>query len=227
MADRLDRGLAIGGRSRCSACGSTLRLLDVFPLVGYAVNGGRCRACRAPIPVRHPLVETLGGLLWVAAFLIHGWTWDLPVALVSITVLLSASLSDIATKTVHDGVWIAGLVALAAIRIADGSFLAHLFAAALLFGLLYLIALIAGRVMRREALGGGDVKLFLFVGFVLTWDAGILALFLGALFGSVFGAFGRRRGAELPFVPFLSVGVLIAQAYGADLIAWYLRLLGR
>ncbi|MFA5007034.1 MAG: prepilin peptidase [Candidatus Izemoplasmatales bacterium] len=227
VAARLDRGASIGGRSRCPACGTTLSLFDVFPLFGFALRGGRCRHCHAPIPIRHPIVETIGGALFVGAYLFYGFTWELAAAAIAIVVLLSATLSDLATKSVHDRVWLIGLIPLLAVRIADGSFLAHLLSAAVLFTLLYLFALIGTKVLKKEALGGGDVKLFVFIGFVLTWDEGILALFLAALAGVTFGLLRKRRGAELPFVPFLFAGVLVAQAVGADLIAWYLGLLGR
>ncbi|MCK7492329.1 MAG: A24 family peptidase [Comamonadaceae bacterium] len=82
------------------------------------------------------------------------------------------------------------------------------------------------KLLKKEALGGGDVKLFLFIGFVLTWDTGLLSLFLASFAGFAFGILRERKDAELPFVPFLFAGVLIAHFAGADLIAWYLRLLG-
>jgi prepilin signal peptidase PulO-like enzyme (type II secretory pathway) len=203
-----------------------LRLIDVYPLIGYLVNRGKCRFCDNRIPVIHLLVELLGGLLFAVSFLIFGGTVEFAVALVAIVVLLCATLSDIETRIVYDRVWIAGLIPLAALRIIDGTFLPHLLSAGLLFVVMLLLAMAGEKLLRKDALGGGDVKLFLFIGFVLTWDTGLLSLFLSSLLGFAFAILRKRKGAELPFVPFLFAGVLIAHFAGADVIAWYLRLLG-
>jgi len=226
VAYRLARGESIGGKSRCPSCGRDLGLIDILPLFGYAVNRGRCRFCKAPIPILHPLVETIGGLLFAASYLVFGWSIELFVSFLSIVVLLSLSLSDAETRMVYDRVWIAGLVPLVGLRIADGTIWSHLFSAGLLFAVMYLLAVGGEKLLKKEALGGGDVKLFLFIGFVLTWDTGLLSLFLASFVGFAFAILRKRKDAELPFVPFLFAGVLIAHFAGADLIAWYLRLLG-
>jgi len=226
VADRLPKGETIGGKSRCPVCGHDLRLLDVLPLLGFAVNRGTCHFCKTPIPRSHPLIELLGGLLFAASYLVFGWTLELAASCIAIVVLLCESLSDIASKTVFDRVWIAGSIPLIVIRIIDGTILSHLFAAGLLFAILYLFAWIGEKILKKEALGGGDVKLFLFIGFILTWDAGLLALFLASFLGFLFGIFRNRKGLELPFVPFIFAGVLFAHFAGAEIIAWYLRLLG-
>jgi leader peptidase (prepilin peptidase)/N-methyltransferase len=55
--------------SRCPHCGQGLRWFDNVPVLGYAALGGRCRACRAPISARYPIVE----LITMAVFLLHYW----------------------------------------------------------------------------------------------------------------------------------------------------------
>jgi len=37
------------GRSACPACGHTIAARDLVPIVSWALLGGRCRACAAPI----------------------------------------------------------------------------------------------------------------------------------------------------------------------------------
>src|SRR5947209_12702412 len=53
---------------RCLTCCQPKRWLDCLAVVGYALSGGRCRACRAPTPLRDPVVELLTGVLFVALF---------------------------------------------------------------------------------------------------------------------------------------------------------------
>ena len=47
--------------SHCPSCGGAIAPHDNVPLVSYALLKGRCRACRAPISLRYPLVELANG----------------------------------------------------------------------------------------------------------------------------------------------------------------------
>jgi len=224
---RLPKHETLMGKSRCPACSHDLRLLDVFPLVGYLVNGGRCHFCKAKIPFSHLLVELLGGGLFLVSFLHFGFTWELPAAGILATVLIIETVSDITYRVVIDRVWIAGAVVLVMLRIVDGTFFMHLLAMAILTAFMLLAAVVGKAAFKKEALGGGDVKLFLFFGWCLTWSEGLLAIFLASLFGFLWGtAIRKNRQKEIALVPFLATGVLIAYFWGSDLIAWYLHLLG-
>jgi prepilin signal peptidase PulO-like enzyme (type II secretory pathway) len=71
-ADRLPRGESvIRPRSHCRACGRQLNTVDLIPVVGYLLRGGRCATCRTPIGVGAPLVEGACGacmaipLMWL------------------------------------------------------------------------------------------------------------------------------------------------------------------
>ena len=43
--------------SRCPGCGRQLAWWENIPVAGYIALRGRCRTCRAPIGVRHLVVE--------------------------------------------------------------------------------------------------------------------------------------------------------------------------
>jgi leader peptidase (prepilin peptidase)/N-methyltransferase len=51
---------ALRGRSHCVGCHRTLRWHELVPIASYAVQGGRCRVCRAEIG-REALVVELAG----------------------------------------------------------------------------------------------------------------------------------------------------------------------
>jgi len=227
VAERIPRHETLLGRSRCPHCGGTLRLLDVFPILGYVVNRGKCRHCSQKIPLSYLLVEVGAGILFATAFAFLGWTPELGVALVMIVVLLTESLSDLRSKTVIDRVWIIGTVPVLVLRVVQGEIGIYLLSAAILFSLLFLIAWLGGMILKKEALGGGDVKLFVFIGLCLTWSEGLLALFLASLFGSVAGIVMKKKGKEqIPLVPFIFLGSLLAFFAGEAVIDWYLHLLG-
>ena len=67
-ADRLPRGESIvSPRSHCRSCGRELNVVDLLPVVGYAIRGGRCATCRTAIGASAPLVEAVSGGLMLAA----------------------------------------------------------------------------------------------------------------------------------------------------------------
>jgi leader peptidase (prepilin peptidase) / N-methyltransferase len=69
-ADRLPRGESvIRPRSHCRACGRQLNTLDLIPVVGYLLRGGRCATCRAPIGLASPVVEGVSGCFMAVALI--------------------------------------------------------------------------------------------------------------------------------------------------------------
>jgi len=53
------------GRSRCSHCHKTLRFYELFPILSFFAQAGKCRSCRARLSWQYPLVELLAGLVFV------------------------------------------------------------------------------------------------------------------------------------------------------------------
>jgi prepilin signal peptidase PulO-like enzyme (type II secretory pathway) len=74
-ADRLPRGESvIRPRSHCRRCGRVLNAVDLLPVLGYALRGGRCATCRTPIGVAAPIVEAVsGGCVLVAIVWLGLW----------------------------------------------------------------------------------------------------------------------------------------------------------
>ena len=62
-ADRLPRGESLlTPRSHCRSCGRVLNVIDLLPVAGYFIRGGRCATCRTSIGPSAPLVEAAAGL---------------------------------------------------------------------------------------------------------------------------------------------------------------------
>ena len=225
LAMRIPGKESILGRSYCPKCHHQLKLIDVIPLVGYLINKGRCRDCKEEIPIIYPLLEILGGILFLGAYLLYGFSLTFAVSIIFISVLIIESISDIERMIVIDRIWMIGLSLLLLIRIIEGKLLIYLISSILLFSVLYLISYFGSRFYKREALGGGDIKLYLFIGFVLTWEQGLLSLFLASFFGLIFGFLRTRKDHTIPLVPFIFMGVILSFIFGNQLIDWYLNLL--
>ncbi len=67
-ADRAPRGESlVRPGSHCRSCGRRLNALDLLPVVGYAVRGGRCATCRVAIGASAPMIEMVSGGLMIVA----------------------------------------------------------------------------------------------------------------------------------------------------------------
>jgi leader peptidase (prepilin peptidase) / N-methyltransferase len=227
IAVRIPNQESIKGRSHCDACHHQLRWMDVIPILGYLINKGKCHYCKSKIPICHLFLELLGGLIFMTSFLIYGFTLEFIIVIVMISVFMVESISDIKYNIVIDRIWMIGLVPLVVIRIIENSFFTHLLSAAILFTLLYSTAFISQKITKKEALGGGDVKLFIFIGFLVTYQLGILTLFLASLLGLIYGMIKYRdKHNGIPLVPFIFIATIIVYFYGQDFVNWYFGLLG-
>ena len=73
VADRVPAGKSlIYPPSHCFSCGRKLEARDLVPVVSYLVLRGRCRYCKARIPVRSMLVELAVGLLFAIVAIFWG-----------------------------------------------------------------------------------------------------------------------------------------------------------
>ena len=70
VIDRLSTGRSIVyGRSYCEGCKKTLKAYDLLPIVSYLILRGKCRYCKAKIPVRILIVETLSAIIFASIYL--------------------------------------------------------------------------------------------------------------------------------------------------------------
>lgn len=78
-------------------------------------------------------------------------------------------------------------------------------------GLVWLVRIIGERVMRREAMGFGDVILMAMIGSFMGWQATILVFFVAPLCALVAVAitFVFRRSNEIAYGPYLSMAALL------------------
>ena len=72
-ADRVPRGESVvRPRSRCRSCGRLLNFVDLIPVAGYLIRGGRCATCGVRIGASSPLIEALCALSMLMAISLLG-----------------------------------------------------------------------------------------------------------------------------------------------------------
>lgn len=77
-------------------------------------------------------------------------------------------------------------------------------------GMLF-VAWAGEKAFKKEALGGGDIKLVSAFGAYLGWDGLLSSLLFGSMLGGLVGVTlivigKKKKGETLPFGPFLSIG---------------------
>jgi leader peptidase (prepilin peptidase)/N-methyltransferase len=231
LAWRVPRGQSwVHGRSRCPGCGHVLGVLDLFPVLSWAFNGGRCRHCRTSVSPRYPLTELACALWALAAWQRMGLSPAFPLVAIWGFLLVALFLIDLDFKLLPDALTFPGtLVGIAAALLGAGARHA-MFGMLLGAGLLWLVAEIYYRVRRIEGLGGGDVKLAAMFGAVLGGPLAVLTIFLAAFAGSLVAAVMMARGradgrTELPFGTFLAPAAMVSFLWGDVAVRWYTGLL--
>jgi leader peptidase (prepilin peptidase)/N-methyltransferase len=87
--------------------------------------------------------------------------------------------------------------------------------------------MVMDRVLGRDSLGGGDIKLFALTGLYLGLIGTLFALLLSAVLGLVFALLlKKRRSQAFPFGPAIAAADALMLLFGDGLVSWYLGLLG-
>jgi leader peptidase (prepilin peptidase)/N-methyltransferase len=229
---RVPLGVDIWQRSACPRCHARVRWYHNVPLVSWVWLRGRCADCGGPIAVRYPIVELVAGL--VTAFAV--WRWGLGWTAVSATVfayvLLVLALIDVDHRILPNVITLPGTLVGLALSLVDPqiAWWDALLGAFLGGGVLYGVAWLYLKLRGIEGMGMGDVKMMLLVGAFVGWQGTFMTIFIGSLLGTVVGIAaivlrGRDWGYALPFGTFLAVAAFLVDAWGPEIVHWYLHTL--
>lgn len=242
---RLPQGKSIiFPRSHCPHCRKTLLWYDNIPFVSYILLRGRCRHCHQVISFRYFVVEFLTALLFLSILLKFGLSRELFIYLVFISSLVIATFTDFDHRIIPDVVTYPALVLGLILSTAYPSlqrsiyqwskvcttsgegFLASLIGALSGGIFLYSIGILGKKTFKKEAMGGGDVKLLAMIGAFLGWQLVALTIFISALSGSIAGIIIKLKREEsyIPYGPYLALGAVISLLWGRELINWYLHI---
>lgn len=215
--------------SRCPACGTPIAWHDNVPILAWLWLGARCRACRAPISARYPLVEALTAVLFGAAALRFATPIDLAAALCLLAALVAITFIDLDHRIIPNEISLPGVpvgFVFGALRSSVGpvdSALGVLAGGGVLFAIAYGYE----KIRKREGMGMGDVKLLAMIGGFLGWRGVLVTMLVASLTGSIVGIAAMVRSGHglrlaIPFGPFLALGATVHLFWGEALIAWYL-----
>ena len=152
----------------------------MFPIVGYLLLGGRCKGCKTHIPIKYPLMELLTGVLFLVSFVFlreNMVEYVLIVMFISLMVIIT--VSDLYYQVIPDIILIVFFPVILTLRLIHpiDAWYDGMLGGILGFGFMFLIALYGKIRFKKDALGGGDIKLYLIIGIVLGYQNVFLSLF--------------------------------------------------
>jgi leader peptidase (prepilin peptidase) / N-methyltransferase len=190
--------------SHCG-CGQPIAWHDNIPILSWLLLRGRARCCGRAFSFRYPFVELVTALLFVACWLKFSATPAVAVCgWIFISCLIAATFIDLDHMIIPDvftiGLGVVGVLLSMAVPALHGqqseyflidsmrSGLASLQGLLLGSALVLWIALLAEVLLKKEAMGFGDVKFVGAIGAFCGWQGAVFAVFGGALVGTLWFA---------------------------------------
>ncbi|MDW7613534.1 MULTISPECIES: A24 family peptidase [Peribacillus] len=214
-------------RSACPSCGRTLTFFELIPVISYMMQYGKCLGCKARISPLYPSVEMLTGVLFASAPIFLGWSDELWVGWTLISLFMIIFVSDVAYMLIPDKILLFFMAIFTVLRVSFplSPWWDSIVGAAIGFSLLLLIA-----VVSKGGMGGGDIKLFAVIGFVLGMKMVLLSFLFACFYGAFLGIIGLLTGVLkkktlIPFGPYIVLGTLTAYFWGDSLLHWYVTFL--
>lgn len=225
-------------RSRCRDCGHKLGAIDLIPVLSYVLSRGKCRYCGKKISVRYPVTELI--FMFLSVFLYAFTKPDMLLFCknwVLTGCLFAMALVDLEILEIPDGLLITAFfnwVVFSLLEVVTGDWSIKDLGFGLLAGVIagavmLTLSLIMDRILKRDSLGGGDIKLFailgLYLGFAGAYELVILSCVLGLMFAMARKIIDPKATKEFPFGPAIATASYILLIIGNDITDWYLRML--
>lgn len=225
MTWRIPRGISwVSARSACPSCQHVLSVPDLVPLFSWLFLRGRCRHCGAAIGWRYPLIECVTLLACLALYGMHGLNPASLTLMVAVPFLVAMVAIDLEFMIIPDQInIILGVLGLIFILLGAQAPLAALTGAALsalvYAGLVFIVGWVLTKVLKKEALGFGDVKFFAAAGIWLGLDLLPVFMMLSGLVGVLMGLFWKiiLKEDRFPFGPALIVSFAICLLFSGQI----------
>lgn len=201
---RLPKGESIVSPGSHCACGQPIAWHDNIPILSWLILRGRARCCGRKFSVRYPAIELATALLFLACWVLFPPAKAVA-GMVLVSIVICATFTDLDGMIIPDAFTIGGgvtgvvlslalpalhgqqheIYAIASLRAGLDAVLGLLVGS----GIVLWIALIAEAVLKKEAMGFGDVKYLGALGAFVGWQGAVFAMFGGAILGCVWVLF--------------------------------------
>jgi len=224
------------GHSKCPNCSHNLDFVDLIPIFGWFIRGGKCKYCKKSISFRYALNEILSGgiFLLVALFIFQS---DYPIYLL---ILLSIFAVVFLYLAIYD-IWKYEIPAIGAIVLLVLGFIYKIliilegidypdFWWLITFLLAIGVIFIVSRLYKKQVFGGGDYLIMMAMALisdaVMLFISYELAIIIAAAFGLLMILKDRVniRSYKIPLVPFLLVWWVLDLNFAEDYFNYLFQL---
>jgi len=193
---RMPRNLSIvKPNSHCTKCNSFIAWYDNIPVISYILLKAKCRKCGTKISFIYPLVEIVCALLFLSMYFLFGVSYMLfPFCLLVFSLLVITAI-DLEFQIIPDEfsflLMIVGFFS-SFINVTLGdTFMQRILNSFLGFvaggGSLLIVAVVGKWIFKKDAMGGGDIKIMAGIGTFLGWEKVLFAIFMACFIGSIVG----------------------------------------
>lgn len=181
-------------------CGKPIAGYDNIPILSWFILRGKARCCKQPYSIRYPMVEALTGGLFLLAWLEHPPLKAAAIMLFA-SLMVCVAFIDLDTMEIPDRftlgtAFIGFCVSIAIPQLHSfelGSFaesaaksgFTSMIGILIGSGFILWLGLTAEAILRKDAMGFGDVKLLGGIGAFTGWQGALFALFGGAVIGTI------------------------------------------
>ena len=214
--------------SHCPNCNEKLGKLELIPIFSYIFQLGKCKHCHQKISWFYPLFEFITGILFVLCYLsykdIYPEILNIIFAIIFTSSMIIIMISDIRYMIIPNEVIIFFSIVTIALKLLISykvneltlinigyELIFILIDGLIMFLIMYLIRLFGNLVFKKDSMGGGDIKMMMYVSFVMGWKLSIVIVFLASFLALPLSIISMYKKNEhvLAFGPYLAIASLI------------------
>lgn len=213
----------------CINCNTSYEWHELLPLISYFLMRGKCNYCHNKISLLFPALELLSGLLFSFSYIIYGFSYEMIIMIILTMLLVNIFISDLKYFIILDKPLIISSTIVLLLKLlffGFETFIISVCSGLLIFIFMMIIKFIGDKIFKEESLGGGDVKLAVFFGFLLGLRLSIISLILGSFLAFPYAIYSvlTNKNREIPFGPFLITGLYLVFVF-MDTINQFIKII--
>jgi len=216
--------------SYCYSCNNLLKWYHNIPILSYIFLKGKCGFCKTPYSIQYPIVEFLGGIIFLVSYLYYFPKFGLEVfILASIFFMMTYLLLLIDVKTMflpdvlnYSLMWIGIIGSLLSIKLIDITLHDSLWGIIVGYTILWIFAIVGKKIKGIDIIGNGDLKLVAAIG-AFTGIPGVIFTIFASPFIGIFSyylyfKFNKKEEPQFPYGPSLIITSWVYLFYGKEIL---------
>jgi leader peptidase (prepilin peptidase)/N-methyltransferase len=206
--------------SHCYTCGNYLAWYHNIPVLSYLFLKGKCGFCNTKLSIQYPIVELLGASLSLFVYFnflstnMVGFLFIYTFFMITFLLLLI----DLKSSLLPDSynyflLWSGMLITMLGYNPFGISIQESILGVISIYTITFIISKSVSKMVGREAMGDGDLKLLAALGAILGYQGALFSLFTSPILGILFYLYFKFKKPENPEVPYGPALILTSWFY--------------